>query len=232
MVRDWSRTWFAGESFAVTRPLAPRPKVRLRQALCWQSVDEGIALNWADHLPHSVAARMLGWESLPATLGENDLAVLDRLADACLDDLKRRCRRLANLPEDGAWSNAPVDGPDRYEMEIGIAGGGMPIAIVMTAECFARVARHHLDAPPRKALRDGRSALSTLSVGVSAHVGSCRVSLADLEQLAAGDVLILDRGAKDPLPLAVDRARLPSGRCVVVPRDGGLDLKITEALMG
>jgi hypothetical protein len=232
MTAAWSAKWFADMTFHVTRPLERRPRIRLRPALVWQSNEGGIALGWADHTPESVASRVIGLAAVPDHRGAHDGALLDSVAQECLGDFRRRCCALAKLPSDAAWSGAPLLDADGYELEIGAGDDGPCIVVAVTAACFARLVRQYLPPASPAPMGDARPALQALPVTLSAFVGGCRVSLAELEQLATGDVLILDRAASEAMPLAIDGRVAPRGRCVVAPLESGMGLQITDSLMG
>ena len=67
---------------------------------------------------------------------------------------------------------------------------------------------------------------------LSVAVGGCSITVAELQNLARGDVLVLDRALDAPLPLAVGRAAARRGACTLSQRGDRIALKITEALAG
>jgi len=230
---DWSREWFAGEPLRAfgtfVRVAGPRGEPR---KTIWHGCD-GLTIGLSSAGIAALGARVLGI----AVVGERspaDLALLDRLGAACLDDLKRRAAILFELPRNSAWNSAEAAGADAaHRIDITAPDRNPTLTLALSEELFARFVKAKLPPLPRSGLLGAAdAAFATLPARLSALLGKCGVSVAELSGLAAGDVVVLDRALDAALPLTVDGAPVPRGACTVTESGQGLALEITEALAG
>lgn len=143
------------------------------------------------------------------TSGGRTSGAVQRLAETIMQDLASRLVRALDVGGDrgaAAWSPAPP-----CSGEIGQPGSGWMAAtcewgaagvmqLLLTPESVARV----VDAAPaaRKggdALNRRRGAIDNRSVTIEVVLGEAELEVADLESLAPGDVIRLDRKLGDPL---------------------------------
>ncbi len=171
-----------------------------------------------------------------AERGRDDLELLGEIGGECLEDLKRRTAQLFLPSRAASWAIADgaSGGGEVHRLEIVAASRTIVLVIQLGAELFARFVTSKLPPSPAPGpLGAAGEALARLPVRVSAALGPCRLTVAELSGLDAGDVLVLDRALDAPIPLAIGGSIASRGTCAVVEAGAaGLALRITQAPAG
>lgn len=176
----WAGDWFPGP-------------VRLGAWRAETGSGEAMTLSTGPAGLDAVARAMIG--PVPVPIAEIDRAKLDAAATACIDDLRTR---LADLFDTAGVASAAHA---RHACAIDLPEAPGALHLSLSDALLAGWIRASLPAPPSApALPPFREALDPQPVRLSALVGRCRLSLRELENWAAGDVLVLDR----PLDAALD----------------------------
>lgn len=231
-IESWSRDWFAGSAVRtigqLSRVAAPRSELR---KTIWHDCDEGVAIGLPPTGPAALGALVLDVTTASGNRNADDLKLLDTLGMECLDALKLRLAQLLGLGKPSWRSTDILHGEGAiYRLEIGLAARAVTIQLEIGKACFIRFARGLLPDPAAAVpLGSGVEALARLPVSLSALLGSCSLTLAELSGLAADDVIVLDRATEESLPLAIGGAPLARGTCTVVETGNGLALKIIQA---
>lgn len=231
-IGNWSGDWFAGApAYAVgqfSRVTAPRSELR---KTIWHDSGEGVAIGLPATGAAALGALVIDVSTAPGNRSAEDIELLGSLGKDCLDDLKHRLGQLFALSKpDWRQSEAGQGAGPAQRLEISLAARALTIQVELTESRFARFLRTMLPASaPTGPLADGADALAGIAVSLSALLGRCSLNLAELSGLAVEDVLVLDSGTADSLPLAVDGALLARGRCAAVEAEAGLALKIIQA---
>lgn len=232
LIENWSREWFAGEPVRaigqLTRFAAARSELR---KTTWYGCDEGVAIGLPASGAAALGALVLDVSPAPGNRNAEDQKLLDALGRDCLDGLKHRLTQLLGLGK-AVWRQSDPGRAEaaNYRLEVALAARAVTVQIALTASRFARFALAALPEPaPTGPLARGADALAGIPVSLSALLGRCNLSLAELSGLAVDDVLVLDSGIADPLPLALDGVPLVRGRGTVVEAGEGLALKIIQA---
>ncbi len=231
MVAAWSREWFADDPVRAAGPLAPAaaPRSELRKT-SWHGCEE-MAIGMPPAGLAALGAMVLGVSPASGQRTPNDLELLDALGKECLDGLKARSAQLFGLGKP-VWhvSEGNRDRRAVHRLEIVTANRALALQLELSEACFVRLVRGVLPAPAeRPALAPGDAALAALPASLSAMLGHCRISVAELAGLAPGDVLVLDRAIAEPAPLALAGVALPHGRCAVIESAAGPALEIVQA---
>jgi flagellar motor switch/type III secretory pathway protein FliN len=234
-VESWAREWFAGAPACLVGQLnrVAAPRSELRKTV-WHGCSDGVAIGLPTLGAAALGGLVLGVSAAAGNRNAEDLKLLDALGKECLDGLKYRLAQLFGLvrpdwrPSDAGWGEAEV-----FRLEIAIAARAATIQIALSLSRFARFLHGVLPSPePAAPLGDAAAALARIPIPLSALLGRCSLSLAELSGLAPDDVLVLDSATADPLPLAVDGTPLARGRCTIVEAGKGLALKIVQAPTG
>lgn len=235
MVADWSSNWFAA---AVFRPLGVLTGVApgqldVGEALAFGDVAaivarSGVRLALAKIMTDAPAGAV-------ASTGADQEMVAD-LSAACIDDLADRVIRLFSVPDRavrsklGARRLPPIDRP--YLVSLGLKPGAPLLDIVVGDDLRIGALKAGLTAPaPALPLAPLPQALSMQVVGLSAAVGRCTLSLADLGALEPGDVLILDSDVEAPVDIVVDDSRAVA-LGAVERSESGLALRLLHSISG
>lgn len=116
---------------------------------------------------------------------------------------------------------------DRFVMQIALEGDSVPLlleagrsALVMLATQWAGPPRRTDPLPARKL------ALVAQSLELGARIGASRLTLAEIDALEAGDVLLLDTPIVDPVDACIDGKPVGQGAFSLVSGDDQLRLQI------
>lgn len=234
VARHWSSKWLARKS---VRPLGTleAARVPLADGSTWLVLDDEVAIAISSAAADRLAMLMLGEAALPATLVDADRHVLDALIDGALQDLCRRVAEALGFAPETRWRELSRDGApsiDRSFMcKLGVdAATPLLHFVIATDVLIARAKARAGLSPLRGRVKPIATGLAAQQVDISASLGRCALTLADLAGLGVGDVLVLDRTAEAPLALSLNGVQARRGK-VSVQRDGDrLELKLLEPL--
>ncbi len=232
MLRSWSEAWFCNER---TGPLG-EIAVAARSGFPpgggrWRSLDEGLALAIPEQAAGRLARIMLEAPPGSAPYSGSDRQVIEQLAAGCIDDLCARLARLARLGPEARWRAGDAR-PDELAgwllCDIGVERREPLVRLFIEPGLAARLVKAGLPpSPPTNPLQPVPAGLARQSVGLSAFIGRCELTLADLAGLAEGDVIVLDREVDGAVDLAVD-GRPVDGRCTVEQAGAALALRLSQ----
>lgn len=233
--RHWSAKWFARRSVRPSLPLAEAPALPAEASLVWSVLGLDAAIGVTKSGRDRLAMLMLGENRPVGDIAGSDRRVLDRMIEDALTDLCRRLGDALGFAPDARWRSLGneetplIERPRLCRLDVDTATPLVHIALatdLLIARAKARAARASRPRP----LQSIAAALATQKVSVSAALGRCSLSLADLAGLGVGDVLLLDRTTDTPLSLALDGTAARRGLCAV-ERDGDrLHLRLLEPL--
>lgn len=199
----------------------------------WYGCDGGLALGLTANGRQAVGASALAVSSDRTNRTQADIGVLEAVGGECLRDLQSRAAVAFGLSSQSVWDKTDIEfvQASGHRLEIAGPAGCPPLSLFLSEDLFIRTVRAKLPLASRSApFRPALEALASLPVTLSAALGCCGITIAELENLAVGDVLIFDRAVDARLPLAIDGATAPNGACTLAQRDGHLALEIMEAL--
>lgn len=236
-VGTWSAEWFAGDGLRLAgsfvRSAAPRTELRnVSRYLC----DGGLAL-----VLGRASIKAIGALILSVPLGDlertaADIALLEKVGAECFEALKQRLAALFEIDRGADWSKsdtACLAGPVQRISIAASQSTDLQLAIELSEDMFARFVKSRLaPAAPEGPLGAPAQALAGLRIELSAALGKCGISVAELSRLAPGDVLQLDRALDQEVPLAVGFKPLGRGACTIVQNDGALALELTQSPVG
>ncbi|WP_230635824.1 FliM/FliN family flagellar motor switch protein [Sphingomonas sp. Leaf4] len=208
-VERWAGRWFALRPPALQAPVRGSPA-----GLQWRG-SGGVMIGTAVDAMIAIGARML---DVPAEdRSEAERQLLAEVAEPCLAELRTL------IAERGDWR--PVTTLPAWSATIGEV-----LAIGWSAGQFATLIRQGLPAAAPSPFASPVPALAALRVRVGAAAGRVAMTVADLAALAPGDVVVLDTGVADPLPITLNGRAAARGRVMVVAADPAPFLKIVEPL--
>lgn len=237
LLAHWSGHWFAGSKDARTGKLVSMLEAgRELRTVAWHRCDAGAAVGVGAGGAIALGAKAMGVASGIGDRTSADLQLLRQLGEACLQDLRQRVQEPLGLAGGTPWSESvQVPAPEDmvYHIQLPGQGDSVPIAIAVTPCRLARLIKSRLPAPPaHAALASPEAALAGTELGLSAMLGTCDVTLAEIEALAPGDVLVLDRHIDQALPLAIEYLPVRRSACTIAQTDDRLAFQLTQALSG
>lgn len=196
-VADWAGAWFAARGW--------------RAAATFQPAGDGG--NWTvlrdDPLYSVVGQPKVTLDLAFAILSQrprqeltpSDQQLLRRLAAAALDDLHKR---IAALYPAGLRQSAGLGARERLRLAIGPDHQPQLGVEVDLGGLTALVRGGFRAVRPRGELIPARTAVAQQPVRVEAHLGSAALSIAQIETLEIGDIVVLDRPLTAPARLSIN----------------------------
>ena len=209
LIGKWSDHWFAAVSASATAAFQDDWPHGGSEAV-WRSCLPVVSIACAPNAKNLIAGAMLDVNVPPATIQAGDRELIEHLATEAIDDLLKRVGELALeiRPETGV-SDSCIDLNDCHWWEISLAPRRAVLKLAIAAPAIVSIIKSKLVAPMAPKLGKLGDGLGEQRVGLAANVGRCSISLAELQDLSTGDVLILDRSASEPVELTVNGAESP-----------------------
>lgn len=236
VARAWSAKWFARKAVR-SLDTVRAGKAQTAGGVDWTAFDTDIAIGIAESGKSAMLALMLDCELSAEDRTAVDADVLDETLRLCLDDLRRRLAETFRLDSAKRWmpvaTGTPFPIDDSQICAFGIDPQASALRIAIANAALVALAKADLP-PPRKSNRlvPIAKALEAQDIAVSAHLGGCALTLADIAGLGLGDVLVLDRSIDTPLDLLVNGQGSGVATCKIVQTDGRLDLTLLESISG
>ena len=221
VVSDWSEAWFS-ESQIKLSLLRPADGQASRKD--WSPCGPcRLGVTRSGRLKLALLA--LDASSEPQPMTDADLQIIEGVQAALVKDLGDRLARLLEVKSSAENEGQP--GSDDLIATLWAEN----IEICQLSFCrnlIAALARRQ--APPRRIHDEAPvsriEALGPNRVALEAHFGSVELSLAEIRNLAVGDVLVLDTALNDPIALLLK----PQGTAIVAGRLTQLDDHLALAL--
>lgn len=234
-IAAWSQNWFARGRLRLLSRFSPaltwKPQVNGKS---WHVASQGAALGVADKAAAALVKSMIDADPGSASLTARDRALIERLLDACLGDLRGSLERLLGISGESSWQTAaqfPAEQGD-WTCTLGFIDREPVIQLVVRHDLLIAFRKLRVRSPGRPAeLQPMTCALERQPVTISARLGQCSMMLPDFAALAEGDVLILDRPLDGLIELAINGDVRSSG-CALEQDDGRLFLKFSQSLSG
>ena len=230
LVADWSSKWFAsGQAKLATEPsLGP---ITDRDGDSFWLLADGLVLILSAAFEQTAIAMLFGTPDPGGTPTAADRTALEAVTGSCLADLRARLAGAFRLPPDTPWRPvaAAPDGP--HWLWRVHAPKGVPLLCVAAPGALV-IGRVRAGLPPLPRPNDLSSlavAMAGQTVSLSALVGRCRLTTAELGGLAEGDVVVLDRTLGSPVEIAIEHHPKPLF-CAIAEQDGRLNFTLVDGI--
>lgn len=219
LIADWSKTWLA-QGRAAPRPAFQDDWPSSATKSRWRSVEDLAAIELGSSAGLAVAGAMLGTHVPSTTLQGADRIIVERLATAAADDLLRRIGRLARgHGTDLRLSSEAIGFDSCLWWTIALGTGKRLFKLALSRAAMIAILKRQLPEAKRPRITPTGQAIAGQDIKVSVSIGSSSVSFAELQDLAIGDVLVLDRLATGKLELLVN-GRPSALRASLEAKDG------------
>lgn len=231
-VEQWSLKWFADRT---VRRLGGEARGALPGDPQVHSLEDGLAVAVDGDARTAIAGAMLDAAIDLKKAKPADRRLFDRLSAACLEDLRSRLAQAFKLGPDARWRAG--DRTDGFEpgsaRAFAFDDAHEPLLVLfVTRELEVTSIKSALRSPaPPTPLQPLAAGLAAQQVDMSALLGRCDLTVAELAGLTRGDVLVLDRALDLPLDLALN-GQVRRGQCTVEQDGDQLRLKITRTFTG
>jgi flagellar motor switch/type III secretory pathway protein FliN len=221
-VADWSAKWLGSGSATLSGTEAAARDLRISGTA--SELDDGLALVIPEDVSAIIGRMMFGIPEGEPTAA--DFAAISASADTALADLRQRLAQLVGLPRQAGWRECDGAGGPGHLFRVRLGQALQPLVIIVSDSLLVLGIKARLRPDPAStplgALSEG---LAPQTVMLSALLGSCRLSTRELAELGAGDVVVLDRGLNDVVPIAIDGIPQTVG-CRVAASDANLVLTL------
>lgn len=233
-VRDWSARWFARRLVrAETLPVAPGRPEGDRAGVPWRVYGGAVALRASKHALSRLSGAALDVDLDHVILTENDRAVVRAfeqalLAALCVDIESALGVQGDAQGADGREVRDPYGGAGGAEVVLADGIGSVGVFIALPLKLVLPLCRSIL--PPRRPRQEALSpllaSLASTKVIVEASLGEVIVSMSELRELSAGDILTLPTRLTAPAELRIKGSAqiLGRGRLVEAAGDRALQL--------
>lgn len=222
LVHVWSLRWCAGARYDVSG-FDSHDRTDSKN---WRVLDDVLALEYSDETLRRLGLDMLGLEATSSSVSPADKTFLSKLGERAIDNFKSELAVLVGCRSGNAWMNRfPSD--FRHGTVVSDAGGHRLIGMALSESLGNRLIRAALPPAPVK-VGSGVGALGAISVRLAASVGDCRLTIAELDALTPGDVLVLDRPLSADFALAINGTRSASGSCTLASNGEAQAIRIVE----
>jgi hypothetical protein len=230
-VGDWSARWFAASRVQVSDLVQAKGGARDDADGDWRVHRGGIALRQSRMMSQRLQEQALGQSFDGLLLSEVDRRVLAGFSQALMSDLTESLEILFGLTGEARPTPAVV--PDLFGPQGGfvftLSDGRDPLLSVgVPAAAMVALAKSALPPPPRPARPGGTlvAALASTGVTLEACLGRADLSLAEVRDLARGDVIVLDTALNDGGEITLSGEDAPFLHAALGHLDGHLALTI------
>jgi flagellar motor switch/type III secretory pathway protein FliN len=205
---EWSCHWFASSRAAIGPAFQDDWPAGADSA--WRSARSFVSVAAGASAKPLIASAMLGSGPPHGNQQPGDKIIVDALASRCIDDLLARLARLAGAALGAVdLCDEAIDLPGCSCWEVSLGTRKAVLKIALTAPTAIGIVKQKLARPPAPKLQPLARGFASQEVEIAADLGRCSISLAELEGLAAGDILVLDRSPAKMLELLVCGAPSP-----------------------
>ena len=228
-VQTWTDRWFAA-------PIKPQlrlgfgPGQEDAEETAWETTDGGMTLVASRRSQLHVALAMLGITPPVAKPSSADHIFFGRLTAPAFEDLIRDAAQALSTPPTSRKCATPRSQAQETTLKFSVALDQEPHVLEFYIEEPAAIAARRArlaPAHPSPSLARRSEAIAKQSIEISALIGRCTVTLAELRSCSCGDVLVLDRLTQDHLELVIDGEIKPQ-TCRLEQDSGSMSLKLAH----
>jgi len=230
-VASWSARWFADPYASVTtmKPMPGDPRNEKDEA-GWRIYRSAIAIRGTRPALSRMTDRALDIDASMPDLTEADRYVLTGLERAILENLAEGLELAFGLTGDGQPSPQKILDPLAEDGGVVVSladpAGRDILAVAIPADVLLPRIKAHLGPPSRRmeSLPSLTEPLGSVNVAIEARVGRVELTLAELNGLGVGDVLILDRTLDQAVDIASAETRQIFAKAMLTSIDNDMAL--------
>lgn len=209
LLQEWSGQWLVSLR-ARAAPAVQDHCPKTGNEWGWRSSLPHVSIAWTPGGPASVAGAMLGTNVPPGELQGSDRRIIESLGNACVDDLLQRVAKLVSgsgKTSQIVQQKIDLDACSWWEISLGTGKPAFKLALSELGK--TRIIKRALPSAERLKLGSLSAALARQEVKIAAGLGRCSLTLAELQGLEIGDVLVLDRSPDRPVELLINGSSSP-----------------------
>lgn len=224
LLRDLARRWLNEWIVEPTLPDVEEVACEGRKFRWWGGRTFAIGASEQDRV--ALGRSVLGGEG-DSSQGR-DRQILEAVAVASLSALAETICRALGSDISAAECTAPstVGGSRTYHLAC--PENGWAIEVMLTPEAAVGLRRHRAGRHAAPELATLGAALADVEIDLGCHLGGALLSAGQLDDLAVGDLIVLDARLNDSLPLTLHGAIARLGKAEISAKGGAHHLRITE----
>lgn len=231
--RDWGSAFFTRRRFAVDRikPVAASARAPT-EGPGWRRYSANVSISVQRLTASQLVARALDADLGAVAVSDQDRLLLDSFERKLFAELAARIE--AKLGSTGQAYDGPREVADPFGPEGGAVAvltednGARLMSLALPGRVLLPLCKRSI--PPssrsRSRLKSPAAALAPTQVVLEATLGSAEVALADLRDLAPGDVLVLNRALDAPADIRLKDAQTVIARARMIEVDGQMALSL------
>jgi Type III flagellar switch regulator (C-ring) FliN C-term len=236
VIEHWSARWFVHGHYGASNLTlrGPRHPVTHRKDV-WVSFCNAVAIAWPADGGVDIAKHVLNAQKVKADLQSADKSLLQKCAELVGLDLVTAIGSALQLPRAPETQMVSVPNPflnaGGVEIELDRRGDLPSMRIAIPAFALVPIRKsfvRSLSAPPPNPVSMG-SLFKAESLAFSAALGSATISIADLQGLGIGDVVILDTKLDDTISIASQSSGRVIAAARVAQKNGQINLVASDA---
>lgn len=224
----WGARWFSAPKPTAVRMNEVKARTGIAgDCVCWKHPTAEVLLSMGPSAHVPIAAAMLGIDLGAHKLTAHDHALLRRLATPCAEDYMRGAAHAFGMESGAVTTTSREAQPGfRFALSLGAASQVLELHIDGRAAVVARHAIIDPAPPSRRPLASRKDAVGRQPIRLGAMIGTGKLDLGELRELACGDVLVLDKGPGDAMALAIDGFARFDAPCSLIEDNGALCMRL------
>lgn len=217
VVAQWSSHWVARGELSLSHwALA----AEARADAAWRDCGGGLQVNCSTRAAARLAGLALDARPEQDELNDRDRKLLASLSRRIVDDLAHRVRQRLGAERD------VVSPADRRITAVVSEGVDAILQLSIPVPLLTGLCRRTLPTPraPTTPLASRLAAAAPTTLRLEATLGAVTLSLAEVRDLAVGDILVLDRTVSEPADLSLSRSEAPVARGTLTETEGHVAL--------
>ncbi|MEM9584753.1 MAG: FliM/FliN family flagellar motor C-terminal domain-containing protein [Pseudomonadota bacterium] len=235
LLMNWSGGWFHKSSdMTVLLSFALNNRETSKSSLFWKTPKGQISFLISEEGRRALFDCMVGPLPPPKKMNAQDNALVDYIIIEAVENLKPQLFQLF-----GCRENFEKEDPRRGLEELPsnaecvfsiLLGQKTPLLHVFVDRALVVAARRSMTSNPEPVqfLNKIDEGLDAQHVAVGARLGGAVLEVRDFMGLAVGDVVVLDRGIEEAVPVTADGHDAGSLSCEIVQTDAGATLRLVD----
>lgn len=223
-IARWSSDWFASVSLKLRKPLQRSDET----GGVWRVSDAGLALPASETTDVAVVQLLLGQLLDAGKLRSIDRKLIRKWSGRCLEHLGCELAKACGVMRSPDWhAGRPDELGQAWSLSVGTGEKEIANILIASDPIIQLIRKQTPSEVPTAPLSARSAAVEQQGLAISAFIGRCRLSLADLESLGEGDVLCLDAQTSAPVALAIENTR-SADLCTIEQDGGALALRLVQ----
>jgi Type III flagellar switch regulator (C-ring) FliN C-term len=236
-VELWRARWFVHGQYCASKPTLRRRGYRtVGRKAGWVTFGNAVAIAWPDDEGVGLAKHAMNAPKARTDLQPADKSLLQKYAELIALDLVTSVGAALKIPHASETHMASAPDPflntDGIEIELERHDAMPPVRIAIPAFALVPIRKSYVRSPSIPPLKPVSitSVFAAESLAFSTALGCAKMSIADIQALGIGDVIVLDTRLDESVSLLTQRSGRTIGFARVSQKDGRVRLVTSDAM--